>query len=53
MSRIGEPVQRPKACRDSIMGPQTYLLAQLNLARTRAPLDSPRMAGFVAQLEHV
>jgi hypothetical protein len=29
---------------------KTYHLAQINIARMRAPLDSPVMAGFVAQL---
>jgi hypothetical protein len=28
-----------------------YSLAHLNIARLRAPMDSPPMAGFVAQLE--
>jgi hypothetical protein len=31
----------------------TYHLAQLNVARLRAPLDSPQLAGFVAALEPV
>jgi hypothetical protein len=30
-----------------------YHLAQLNVARLRAPLDSPQLAGFVAALEPV
>lgn len=30
-----------------------YHLAQINIARMIAPLDSPVMAGFVAQLEPV
>lgn len=29
---------------------KTYHLAQINIARMRAPLDTPVMAGFVAQL---
>ncbi len=28
-------------------------LAQINVARTRAPLDDPLMADFVAALDHV
>jgi hypothetical protein len=28
-----------------------YLLAQVNVARMREPLDSPRLAGFVAALD--
>src|ERR687891_574186 len=28
-------------------------LAQLNIGRTRAPLDSEQLSGFVAGLEHV
>lgn len=31
----------------------TYQLAQLNIARMRAPLESPVMAGFVALLDEV
>ena len=30
-----------------------YHLAQVNIARMRAPLDDPLMAGFVAQLETI
>jgi hypothetical protein len=30
-----------------------YTLAHLNVARMRAPMDSPLMAGFVAQLESI
>ncbi len=30
-----------------------YELAQLNVARAVAPLDDPRMAGFVARLEEI
>jgi len=30
-----------------------YLLAQVNVARMREPLDSPRLAGFVAALDPV
>ena len=30
-----------------------YHLAQLNIARLLAPLDSPQLAGFVAQLAEV
>src|SRR5690349_22619328 len=30
-----------------------YLLAQVNIARMREPLDSPRLAGFVAALDPV
>jgi heme-degrading monooxygenase HmoA len=30
-----------------------YVLAQVNIARLRAPLDSPALAGFVASLEPV
>ena len=28
-------------------------LAQLNIARMRAPLDDPIMSGFVDQLDHI
>ena len=28
-----------------------YHLAQLNIARPRAPLDSPQLAGFVSRLD--
>ena len=35
------------------MGSKHYHLAQINIARMIAPLDSPAMAGFVAQLEPV
>lgn len=35
------------------MGEQPFYLAQLNVARARAPLGSPLMAGFVAQLEQI
>lgn len=31
----------------------TYELAQLNVARAVAPLDDPRMAGFVARLDEI
>jgi hypothetical protein len=31
----------------------TYHLAQLNIARLRAPLDSPQLAGFVDALEPI
>ena len=30
-----------------------YQLAQLNIGRIRAPLDTPTMAGFVARLEDI
>ena len=30
-----------------------YLLAQVNIARMREPLDSPLLAGFVAALDPV
>lgn len=30
-----------------------YHIAQVNIARTRAPLDSARMAGFVARLDEI
>ncbi len=30
---------------------RAYHLAQLNIARLRAPLDDPRLAGFVGQLD--
>lgn len=30
-----------------------YWLAQLNVAALRAPLDTPELAGFVEQLDHV
>jgi hypothetical protein len=30
-----------------------FELAQVNVARTRAPLDSPQMAGFVAAIDPV
>jgi hypothetical protein len=33
--------------------PAAFHLAQVNLATLRAPLDSPELAGFVAQLEPV
>ena len=32
---------------------QTYELAQLNIAAMRAPLDSPQMADFVANLDRI
>jgi Domain of unknown function (DUF3291) len=31
----------------------TYQLAQVNIGRTVAPLDSPRLAGFVDRLDEV
>ena len=31
----------------------TYHLAQVNIARAKAPLDTPAMKGFVEQLEHI
>ena len=30
-----------------------YVLAQVNVGRLRAPLDSPQLAGFVAELDPV
>ena len=30
-----------------------FHLAQINVANTRAPMDDPRMAGFVAQLDEI
>jgi hypothetical protein len=33
--------------------PPTHHLAQINIARMRAPLESPIMADFVAQLEEI
>jgi hypothetical protein len=30
-----------------------YHIAQINIARLRAPLDSPQLAGFVARLEEI
>lgn len=30
-----------------------YHLAQVNIAKARAPLDHPRMKGFVDQLDHI
>jgi uncharacterized protein DUF3291 len=33
--------------------PARFHLAEFNVARARAPLDDPRMAGFVAQLDAV
>ena len=30
-----------------------YVLAQVNIGRLRAPLDSPQLAGFVAALDPV
>lgn len=30
-----------------------YHLAQVNIAKARAPLDSPQMLGFVEQLDHI
>ena len=33
--------------------PSTYHLAQVNIARMRAPLTEPLMAGFVAQLDKI
>ena len=35
------------------MESQAFNLAQLNVARLKGPLDSPEMAGFVAQLEAI
>ena len=31
----------------------TYHIAQINIARLRAPMDSPQLAGFVARLEEI
>ncbi|MNO67904.1 hypothetical protein D3C76_587200 [compost metagenome] len=33
--------------------PATYHLAQVNIARTREPLDHPLMKGFVDQLDYI
>ncbi|QRY78495.1 DUF3291 domain-containing protein [Pseudomonas sp. PDNC002] len=33
--------------------PHRYHLAQVNIARARAPLDHPLMKGFVDQLDHI
>ena len=30
-----------------------YHIAQLNIARTKAPLDDPLIVGFISQLEHI
>jgi hypothetical protein len=30
-----------------------YRIAQINIARTKAPLDDPQMAGFVARLDEI
>jgi len=30
-----------------------YQLAQVNIAKAKAPLDQPLMQGFVEQLEHI
>ncbi|HEX8844554.1 MAG TPA: DUF3291 domain-containing protein [Pyrinomonadaceae bacterium] len=35
------------------MGNQSFHLAQLNVARLKAPLDDPTMHGFVSQLESI
>ena len=35
------------------MSSRTYHLAQVNIARMRAPLDGPIMAGFVARLDEL
>jgi len=35
------------------MNPQRYHLAQFNLAKAKAPLDDPRMCGFVEQLRPI
>lgn len=35
------------------MNNDTYHLAQVNIGRIRAPLDTPRLAGFVAALEPI
>ena len=35
------------------MNQKKFYLAQLNIARMRAPIDDPIMAGFVAQLDHI
>ena len=35
------------------MGGQGFHIAQLNVARARAPLEDPRMARFVSQLEEM
>ena len=32
---------------------RTYHLAQLNIGRIVAPLDSPQLAGFVARLDEI
>ena len=31
----------------------SYLLAQVNIGRLRAPIDSPALAGFMAALDPV
>jgi len=36
-----------------VAGPEAWHLAQVNVARMRAPLEDPLLAGFVAQLEFV
>lgn len=33
--------------------PTRYHLAQVNIAKARAPLDHPLMKGFVDQLDHI
>lgn len=35
------------------MNPAAYQLAQINIARMLAPLDSPTMSGFVARLDEI
>jgi hypothetical protein len=40
----------PEVCDDQRVG---YVLAQVNIGRLTAPLDSPRIAGFVAALDSV
>ena len=39
--------------RDGTMAGVDYALAQVNVGRLRAPLDSPQLAGFVAALDPV
>jgi hypothetical protein len=40
-------------CKGGLMTVQPYHLAQINIARLLAPLDSPTMAEFVALLEEI
>src|SRR5215470_15816625 len=48
MARIGKP-----AATHGAPMPERFHLAQVNIARLRAPLDDPLLAGFVVRLDDV